>query len=757
MLAAILERQLAFRRPDGITIVCLPLPSDRVTGTDPASATTLSQHGITLRITPNHDRKTINTHNDHDEKMYKQPETTTTTPIDSKYYDKKDETKSKSYDHNNNNKNDYDDYDDEVDDLDERDKRKVDDHDHHHSKHVPSSKPKSKDTEKDTSYSQKERFDRSAVEYNNDQEKNKNYKKKKDEEEEKEEDNYGSKSKHKNDGKLTSDTEGKKTSMSMTKLEDILGGDHEDNDEVEQYILIRRRKKKNPSKSSQYHHDNKEVMLPLASTTTDPTINHHDDHRKRRNVNEHKKMDNKLSNENERKNQKNSVFGIRISKRKADDVNEPTTTKTEPEKKKKGKRRRKKQDPNKYKEEMTTTTTTTTTTTSPPVKKKGTKRRRKNKNKKESENVEEMSKQLSPKSKRNSDDYDYERNNEKMLGKPQIFIIHVPIAKHKKFSTTLTTPKEVTLTTKKEEDNFNHFLKVFNFKPEDAILHGIEYDQSDNKNDDDHHHQQPKQYHHERNKKTEPEDQEYYGGVNEHHQKPNIKDIIHGMVKKPETIEDWYKTKDVEKTVNEIDDPQNYDKGSITVRFERDSNPPSTSTDDNHHNDHNDHNNNNNNDDVENEVIQLLRITHIPGEINLTSPIKTINDENDIIKVWPKKNGKFHHEFKKSFQFKQESGSGHETFKKFFDEKSDESDDHDINESNVNRLKRKRKHVETESKTKPKMSSSTVKPNTELKETFNDTNEKNNKGDQKQKTEPIVWRMIQKVQTIPWYQKQKNE
>src|SRR5699024_1389086 len=72
----------SFRRPDGITIVCLPLPSpDDVSG----DKSTLLSQGITLRVTPNH---LVGPHPPTSPKMKLEnsfpPRTTTRPPIEKK-------------------------------------------------------------------------------------------------------------------------------------------------------------------------------------------------------------------------------------------------------------------------------------------------------------------------------------------------------------------------------------------------------------------------------------------------------------------------------------------------------------------------------------------------------------------------------------------------------------------------------------------------------------------------------------------------
>lgn len=205
----------SFRRPDGITIVCLPLPAND-TGT-------LGKQGITLRITPNHNQfdKSV----DIQSEVKVEPELTTTVPPVDEYHPPLPPQPEAKVDEEN---------EEEVEEEEETETKKPE-------------------------VSGRQRtpimiMEQSQVEYEPEQRRPEE-----EEPEEKVEGEVQRKSKRKVSPKT----------ITLAELPDISGGEHGD-DEIEQYILIRRRKKKNKTGSDgrQKLIGKNDVMLPLESKSS---------------------------------------------------------------------------------------------------------------------------------------------------------------------------------------------------------------------------------------------------------------------------------------------------------------------------------------------------------------------------------------------------------------------------------------------------------------------------------------------------------
>ena len=320
-----------FRRSDGITIVCLQLPSER--GVTKLNNLPSSVHGITLHITPNQGKSDsggddggfsrVDLNNkivriDSEDKNRKSGQknlppqsddyvnSTTTVPIE---LEGTKNHKPKSNSETNKSKpkkimpkeeeiEEEEEEEANIDDSDIRNKRKVKQDE---MKLKALKMPNNSHNNKPTKV--KERLKKSAVEYDDipsegeeeDEVTDSNPKapKPKSKLKPKFQMEQNNDSPAKNSIKLSKEKKGqnKDQTVTMADLQDILGT--ENDDEVEQYILIRRRRKKksdnntNNNLNSDNDSYNKEIMLPLASFTVAGT---NTAYRRRRNTD---KKDNK--------------------------------------------------------------------------------------------------------------------------------------------------------------------------------------------------------------------------------------------------------------------------------------------------------------------------------------------------------------------------------------------------------------------------------------------------------------------------------
>lgn len=429
----------SFRRPDGITIVCLPLPNETGDGSDMHN---LSNQGITLRITPNQNKNERSVVVNGMDKSGKSKENdsdflhTTTIPIDlSKIKDfskKHDEKSSKEIGS------------EEVDEEEEEEEEEE------------ISKPRAlKRTNK---------FERSIVEYDPDKEKKegKDVKDKKIEDEEEDEEVVEDKKKKedkkpklklKRENDAKSDSSGEhKSPISLSNLPQMI---NENDDEIEQYILIRRRKKK---KDEQMKND---IMLPLASSNLSLADDNDGYKTTKRPTKRKKNLKKTKKNAEDEDNSGNK--NLKIDEHDIIIKLEPIKPKSKSQKRDLAKEGEESYD---YGGKVGDNQD------GPDKSKKKTKRKTKKKKKKvdEEQNGNRNESEKASKKDKRDDEYsskdDYSADKGPKSNKQQIFIINVPITHHSNYSTTITMPE--TKTDKKNEEEFSKFLNAFNFTPDDG-------------------------------------------------------------------------------------------------------------------------------------------------------------------------------------------------------------------------------------------------------------------------------------------------